>query len=87
MSLGCSWEVVNPTPPGTSIPVGFKYAIAQYWFGHDGTLRGETELGEDDLGYLQGLRDAGTGDVAEGAGMLIAAIQAHGRIIFRIGPG
>ena len=86
MSLDCYWEPLPP-PSANDVPQGFKYVVAERWFGHDGSLRGERMLDAHDLAYLAGLRDAaGTGgDVAEGARILIDAINKHGEIRFWIG--
>lgn len=86
MSFGCSWEPVEFSD--NRIPTGFKYAVAQRWFGHDGSLRDAIELGSGSKSYLIGLMDASNegDDVYEGAKILCEAIETHGKIRFRIGP-
>jgi hypothetical protein len=69
-------------PAPRDLPEGLKKALANRFWGHDGSLFGdEIELDERAVPYLDGLSDGRV----DGAGDLIAAIRAHGKILLWIG--
>ena len=64
-------------PPADTLADDLKRILARKFWGHDGSLWGETFIiTRDELEYLEGLKDAGIHD----AGTLIAAIKAHGNV-------
>lgn len=82
MSSSLYWRPApKNVPPARDLPESLKKRISQRLWGHDGSLNGdEIEIGKEMLPYLEGLDDAG----AEGAADLIAAINAHGRVLLWI---
>jgi hypothetical protein len=69
-------------PPVQDLPYELKRAVAQRFWGHDGTLHGDDyALSKEDIPYLEGLADAGI----DGATELIEAIRQHGRVLVWIG--
>jgi hypothetical protein len=78
MSFGLYWRPVpKEVPPARDLPVALKYPLARRYFDHDGTLRGEMLVTKAHIPYLEGLADGSSGEVAEGARELIAAINEH----------
>lgn len=83
MSSSLYWR---PAPKGVpeprDLPEQLKKALANRFWGHDGSLLGEeVELDERIVPYLDGLSDGRV----DGADDLIAAIRAHGEILLWIG--
>lgn len=69
-------------PPAHDLPYELKRAVAQRFWGHDGTLHADDHLlSKEDVPYLEGLADAGV----DGATELIEAIRQHGRLLVWIG--
>ena len=84
MSSSPYWRPVPESPLGNPLPNQIKYVLAPKYQNHDGSLSGETLLDRSDLPYLEGLRDAGSGEIAKAAEELIEAIEKHEEIEFRI---
>lgn len=81
MSTALYWRPAAPPPPGRKLPYELKPLLGQRIWQHDGTLNGDpADLSEADVPYLEGLFDAGSEMVREGARELIAAIAEHGVI-------
>lgn len=69
MSFGLYWRPVpKEVPPARDLPVALKYVVSRRYWDHDGSLRGHTLLSKADLPYLEGIRDGGQPEAAEGAG-------------------
>lgn len=85
MSFGLYWEPV-PNVTGHRLEQALKYVVAGRWFGHDGSLRGETVLDKHSIAYLNGIRDCNTTTaIGDAATDLIEAIEAHGSVRVWIG--
>ena len=70
--------VPKEIPPARDIGA-LKRRLGKRLWGHDGTLHGDTLIvGKELLPYLEGLKDAGTGETAEDATKLIEAKKAVG---------
>lgn len=80
MSSNLYWRPVPVPPREGDLPFALKKVLARKLWDHDGSLSSDpAELDRDDpalVGYLQGLRDA----AVEGADVLLAAVQEHGRV-------
>ena len=66
------------------LPKDIKYPMARRYMDHDGSLSGEIMLNHEDIGFLEGLREAGNKEVRSGAIDLIEAIEKYDRIVFKI---
>jgi hypothetical protein len=82
MSSSLYWRPVpREVPPANSLPYGLKKALARRYWDHDGSLNGDMiEISEADVPYLEGIRDAASGEVSEGAAGLIEAIREYGAV-------
>lgn len=91
MSTTFSWApVVPPPPPGGSIDTDLAHMIARrgagYWLRPNEPVNwsevGGLTLGADDVGWLEGVRDASAEDleVRDSADELLAAIAKHGSV-------
>lgn len=79
MSSNLYMRPVPKNPPRDDLPFGLKKAIAQRFWGHDGSLFGDAiQVDRSWVMYFEGLRDSGNGEVAEGAAEVLAAIRDHG---------
>ena len=80
MSTNLYWRPVPKADPGHHLDQ-IKYRIAPRLWGHDGSLHGDpVEIGQEMLGYLEGLHDAGSETVASEAQELIDAIRDYGAV-------
>lgn len=78
MSTNLYWLPAPTNPPKPrELPFQLKKALADRFWGHDGSLYGSpVTLGQEYTLYVDGLADAGV----EGAADLLAAIRAHGAV-------
>ena len=84
MSSSAYWRPVIETPLGNLLPDEIKHVLARKYQDHDGSLSGKTILNHEHIPYLEGLRDAGNGKIANAAEDLIEAIEKHEEIEFEI---
>lgn len=71
MTSNLYWEPIKPTPSSRCLSTELKFALRKSF---DNPIR--TELDEESLGYLAGLRDGGIEDAQK----LIDAIKKYGSI-------
>jgi hypothetical protein len=79
VSTSLYWRPVPKDPPPYDVPEDVEGALRRrYWetWPDMGPRSEPREMGETDIAWLEGLRDAGL----EGADELIAAIREHGTI-------
>ena len=80
MSTNLSWRPSRPKNQ-KFLSTGFKQLIIR----SNATIanRGEFTMGTNDIAYLEGVRDAGSGDVAKDAQTLIDAIYKHDSVTLK----
>jgi hypothetical protein len=75
--------MMHARPAPTDLPpvetfVSLKYAVAQRWFGHDGSLRGDyITVHQESLEFLYGIEAAAPTDVKEEAATLIRMLREN----------
>ena len=79
MGTNAFWRPIA-TKDGKLLSTDIKWKIAKRYMNHDGSLTGKAYLSNEDIGWLEGLRDAGVEDADE----LIAAIEKHAEIVIFI---
>lgn len=85
MTSGLYWREMPKLPDGKELSPALKHVLAKEWFGHDGSLLGDTVVGKDHVWFLRGVAAAGTQEVREAAQELIAAVEKHGLVRVWIG--
>lgn len=84
MSVGLFYKINYPKKE-KSLSDELKYKLGKRIYDHDGTLSGEERvLGGDDIGYLQGLADAGVKDADKLIRAIERAEETNGEVVISI---
>ena len=79
VSTNLYWRPAPKDQPKPELLSGIKHLLARRLWDHDGSLHGDViQVGPELLPYLEGIRDGGSGEIAEDADCLIDAIRRHG---------